>query len=92
MFPLQQELKLLLVVSDGEPADNDVRDPQYLRYDARKAVEELTRNGITAYCLSLDPNADLYVSRIFGAKNGMVMDHVQRLSTILPLRYMGLTR
>ena len=92
MFPLQQELKLLLVVSDGEPADNDVRDPQYLRYDARKAAEELTRNGITAYCLSLDPNADLYVSRIFGAKNYMVVDHVQRLPEKLPLLYMGLTR
>lgn len=84
--------KLLLVVTDGEPADNDVRDPQYLRYDARKAVEELTRNGIATYCLSLDPRADQYVSRIFGAKNYMVVDHVQRLPEKLPLLYMGLTR
>ena len=84
--------KLLLVVTDGEPADNDMRDPQYLRYDAMKAVEELTRNGNTTYCLSLDPGADQYVSRIFGAKNDMVMDHVQRLPEQLPARYMGLTR
>ncbi|MHB1591396.1 MAG: VWA domain-containing protein, partial [Sulfuricella sp.] len=54
--------KLLLVITDGEPADNDVRDPQYLRFDAKKAVEELTRNGIATYCLSLDPRADQYVS------------------------------
>ena len=84
--------KLLLVVTDGEPADNDVRDPQYLRYDARKAVEELTRNGITPYCLSLDPRADEYVSRIFGAKNYMVMDQIQRLPEKLPALYMGLIR
>ena len=84
--------KLLLVVTDGEPADNDVRDPQYLRYDAKKAVEELTRNGIATYCLSLDSRADQYVSRIFGAKNYMVVDHVQRLPEKLPLLYMGLTR
>ena len=84
--------KLLLVVTDGEPADNDVRDPQYLRLDARKSVEELARNGINTYCLSLDPGADQYVSRIFGAKNYMVMDHVQRLPEKLPLLYMGLTR
>jgi nitric oxide reductase NorD protein len=84
--------KLLLLVTDGEPADNDVRDPQYLRYDAKKAVEELTRNGITPYCLSLDPGADQYVSRIFGAKNYMVMDHIQRLPEKLPALYMGLTR
>uniref|UniRef100_E6PLT6 Rubisco activation protein CbbO n=1 Tax=mine drainage metagenome TaxID=410659 RepID=E6PLT6_9ZZZZ len=84
--------KLLLVVTDGEPADNDVRDPQYLRFDAKKAVEELTRAGIATYCLSLDPRADQYVSRIFGAKNYMVVDHVQRLPEKLPLLYMGLTR
>ena len=84
--------KLLLVVTDGEPADNDVRDPQYLRFDAKKAVEELTRVGITTYCLSLDPRADQYVSRIFGARNYMVVDHVQRLPEKLPLLYMGLTR
>lgn len=84
--------KLLLVVTDGEPADNDVRDPQYLRMDAKKAVEELTRNGINTYCLSLDPGADQYVSRIFGAKNYMVLDHVERLPEKLPMLYMGLTR
>ena len=84
--------KLLLVVTDGEPADNDVRDPQYLRMDAKKSVEELGRNGISTYCLSLDPGADQYVSRIFGAKNYMVMDNVQRLPEKLPMLYMGLTR
>lgn len=84
--------KLLLVITDGEPADNDVRDPQYLRSDAKKAVEELTRNGIATYCLSLDPRADQYVSRIFGARNYMVVDHVERLPEKLPMLYMGLTR
>ncbi len=84
--------KLLLVITDGEPADNDVHDPQYLRFDAKKAVEELTRNGITTYCLSLDPRADQYVSRIFGARNYMVVDNVERLPEKLPLLYMGLTR
>ncbi|MHB1175739.1 MAG: VWA domain-containing protein [Sulfuriferula sp.] len=84
--------KLLLVITDGEPADNDVRDPQYLRFDAKKAVEELTRDGIATYCLSLDPRADGYVSRIFGARNYMVVDHVERLPEKLPLLYMGLTR
>ncbi len=84
--------KLLLVITDGEPADNDVRDPQYLRFDARKAVEELMHNGIVTYCLSLDPRADQYVSRIFGARNYMVVDHVERLPEKLPLLYAGLTR
>ncbi|WP_296750699.1 nitric oxide reductase activation protein NorD [Thiobacillus sp.] len=84
--------KLLIVITDGEPADIDVRDPQYLRYDTKKAVEEVARNGVTTYCMSLDPRADNYVSRIFGQKNFMVVDHVQRLPEKLPLLYAGLTR
>jgi nitric oxide reductase NorD protein len=84
--------KLLLVITDGEPADVDVRDPQYLRYDAKKAVEEAGRTGVLTYCMSLDPRADQYVSRIFGAKNYMVVDQVARLPEKLPLLYAGLTR
>lgn len=84
--------KLLIVITDGEPADIDVRDPQYLRYDTKKAVEEVAREGVTTYCMSLDPRADNYVSRIFGQKNFMVVDHVERLPEKLPLLYAGLTR
>lgn len=84
--------KILFIITDGEPADNDVRDPQYLRHDTKRAVEELARAGITTYALSLDPHADQYVSRIFGVKNFTVLDHVERLPEKLPMLYMGLTR
>ena len=86
-----QSRRLLLVLTDGEPADVDVRDPQYLRHDARKAVEELARGGIASYCLSLDPHADQYVARIFGARNYRVLDRVERLPEQLPALYVGLT-
>ena len=90
---LQRSAKrLLIVITDGEPADVDVRDPQYLRFDAKKAVEEVARLGVTTYCMTLDPRADQYVARIFGQKNYMVVDHVQRLPAKLPLLYAGLTR
>lgn len=84
--------RLIFLLTDGEPADNDVRDPQYLRHDTKRAVEELARQGITTFCLSLDPHADEYVSRIFGFKNYMVLDHVSRLPEKLPTLYMSLTR
>lgn len=86
-----QSKKLVLLITDGEPADNDVRDPQYLRFDAKRAVEELNRDGVITYCLSLDPHADHYVSRIFGAKNFTVIDKVERLPEKLPMLYMSLT-
>ena len=92
LFRQREQKKLILLVTDGEPADIDVRDPQYLRHDTKKAVEELATRGVHTFCLTLDPKADDYVSRIFGQKNYMVVDHVQRLPEKLPMLYAGLTR
>jgi hypothetical protein len=83
--------KLLLLVTDGEPTDIDERDPQHLRHDARKAVEELSSKGILTYCLTLDPNADMYVKRIFGINNYTIVDHVDRLPEKLPMLFASLT-
>jgi hypothetical protein len=84
--------KLLLILTDGEPADVDVDDPQHLREDARKAVEELAGKGVATFCMSLDPRADEYVARIFGGNRYLVLDRVEQLPAKLPLLYMGLTR
>ena len=84
--------KLLLMIIDGKPEDVDVRDPQYLRHDTKKAVEEAGCSGILAYCMSLDPRTDQYVSRIFGERNYLVVDHVERLPEKLPMLYAVLTR
>jgi nitric oxide reductase NorD protein len=83
--------KLLLLVTDGEPADIDERDPQHLRHDTKKAVEELYTKGILTYCLTLDADADRYVKRIFGENHYTIIDHVQRLPEKLPLLFATLT-
>jgi hypothetical protein len=83
--------KLLLLVTDGEPADIDERDPQHLRHDTKKAVEELYSKGVLTYCLTLDPNADSYVKRIFGTNNYTIIDNVQRLPEKLPTLFASLT-
>jgi len=83
--------KLLLIISDGEPADIDERDPQHLRYDAKKAVEELYTKGVLSYCLTLDSNADDYVKRIFGINNYTIIDNVERLPEKLPVLFATLT-
>lgn len=83
--------KLILLVTDGEPADIDERDPQHLRHDTRKAVEELWTKGVYTYCLTLDPNADTYVKRIFGENNYTIVDHVDRLPEKLPTLFASLT-
>jgi nitric oxide reductase activation protein len=83
--------KILLLLTDGEPADIDVTEPEHLRRDARKAVEELAAKGVTSFCLSLDPKADEYVREIFG-KNWRVLDRIERLPEQLPMVYLNLTR
>lgn len=86
-----EKRKLLLIVTDGEPADVDERDPQHLRHDARRAVEELHARGVSTYCLNLDPYADRYVQQVFGAQNYTIIDHVDRLPEKLPALFASLT-
>ncbi|SOC02484.1 nitric oxide reductase activation protein [Rhodobacter maris] len=89
---LKAARKLLLVLTDGAPSDIDVRDPHYLRADARAAVEAARRAGVTPFCLTLDPGADAYAGRIFGAAQVQVLEKVERLPERLPGLYAALTR
>ena len=83
--------RLVLLITDGEPADIDERDPQYLRHDTKKAVEDLAMKGIHTYCLTLDPIADRYVARIFGENRYSIVDHVEKLPERLPAVFAALT-
>ncbi|TQV62197.1 MAG: VWA domain-containing protein [Halothiobacillaceae bacterium] len=83
--------KLLLILTDGQPADIDVTDERALIEDARQAVNELDTDGIFTYCISLDPKADEYVSDIFG-RQYTVIDHIERLPERLPEVFIALTK
>jgi nitric oxide reductase NorD protein len=85
------DTKLLLVLTDGQPADVDVADPQHLVQDARQCVQELAARGITSYCISLDAKADSYVRGIFG-KQYTVVDRIATLPEKLPRLFMRLTK
>ena len=87
----QADKKLLLVLTDGQPADVDCPDPRQLINDARQAVRELDQSGVFSYCINLDANADAYVADIFGHRY-TVMDHIERLPEQLPKLFMALTR
>ena len=83
--------KLLLILTDGEPADIDVADERLLIQDAHKAVQELDQDGIYTYCINLDPHADEYVQDIFG-NQFTVIDKVERLPEKLPEVFVALTK
>ncbi|MFQ5470977.1 MAG: nitric oxide reductase activation protein NorD [Gammaproteobacteria bacterium] len=83
--------KLLLILTDGEPADIDTKDERLLIEDAHKAVQELDQDGIYTYCINLDPKADDYVSDIFGNQY-TIIDKVESLPEKLPQLFMALTK
>jgi nitric oxide reductase activation protein len=87
----QADKKLLLILTDGEPADIDTHDPKMLIDDARMAVREMDQENIYTYCINLDPKADEYVADIFG-KNYAVIDNIARLPERLPQLFMSLVK
>ena len=86
----RKDKRLLLVLTDGQPADLDVSDPEYLIADTRQAVRELERQGIYCHCISLDARADDYVRRIFGQQFSII-DRIERLPERLPEIFLTLT-
>jgi fructose-specific component phosphotransferase system IIB-like protein len=87
----QADKKLLLILTDGEPSDIDAKDERMLIEDAHQAVNELDRDGIYSYCISLDAKADAYVSDIFG-RHYTIIDHIERLPEKLPELFIALTK
>lgn len=83
--------KLLLILTDGEPADIDVSDDKLLIEDTHKAVEELSSKGIYTHCISLDKKADEYIGDIFGNNGYTVIDNIEKLPERLPKLFMSLT-
>ncbi len=83
--------RLLLVVTDGEPSDIDVADRKYLVEDARQAVASLAHAGIDVFSVGLDAGGDSYLTRIFGPRNVLIIDRLERLPERLPMLYFRLT-
>jgi nitric oxide reductase NorD protein len=87
----QADKKLMLILTDGEPADIDSKDGRILIEDARQAVKELDQQGIYTYCINLDPKADAYVADIFG-KQYTIIDRIESLPERLPELFISLTK
>ncbi|MCR1346233.1 VWA domain-containing protein, partial [Acidithiobacillus ferrooxidans] len=83
--------RLLLILSDGRPADyDDGGDPRYLQEDTRMAVKEAQDLGIHAFCISLDPRGGEYLPLVFGPGHYLVLPHLDSLPARLPEIYLRL--
>ena len=81
---VRRDRRLVLLLTDGEPSDIDVFEPDYLVEDAKHAVATLRRGGIHVVAVSLDPAADAYVRRIFGPAGYRIVDRLDHLPEVLP--------
>lgn len=71
--------RIVLVMSDGEPHDVDIHDPQYLVEDARHAVQTARLVGVRCFSLLLDANGAAASQRIFGTGQTALLSEVTRL-------------
>ena len=78
--------RLLLVLTDGEPADIDVVDNRELATDARRAVLALRQSGIDVFGVALDPRGAGCATSIFGRANTLTIRELAEL----PARLAGL--
>lgn len=85
------DLKAIVVLTDGAPSDIDVHEPRYLVEDARHAVHAARAAGVQVHCLAVDHQAGTCVRRIFGWRNHHIVDKPMALPTRLCGLYRGLT-
>ena len=78
--------KALLVLTDGEPSDVDVPDPQYLAEDARRAVQQLRHGGIDTFAFGIGGGPFSQLDRIFGERRALRVSRIE----VLPRRLVQL--
>lgn len=75
--------RLLIVLSDGKPNDNDDYEGRYGIEDTRQAVTEAKNQGIQLFCLTIDRQAASYLPLIFGANHYALLPHPDQLPRVL---------
>jgi nitric oxide reductase NorD protein len=88
----QSANKLLLIISDGKPNDEDRYDGRYGIEDTKKALEEVKQKGITPFCITVDLDAKEYLGYLFGRNGYAVVRDGQKLPKVLTEVYINLTK
>jgi len=93
MQRVSSQHRLLLILSDGRPADyDDGGDSRYLHEDTRMAMKEALDTGVHPFCITLDSSGQEYLPAIFGPGHYTIVDRVDELPRRLPEIYLRLRR
>ncbi len=83
-------VKLLIVLSDGRPLDDEYVG-EYALDDTRAALRECRAAGVHPFCVTVDDAADRYVERLYGEVHYTVIRDAAALPERLPRLYKRLT-
>ncbi|HYW11324.1 MAG TPA: VWA domain-containing protein, partial [Longimicrobium sp.] len=75
--------RLLLILSDGKPNDQDHYQDRYAVEDSRQAILEARAAGVHPFCLTVDRKASGYLTRIFGEPGHMILRRADQLPLAL---------
>ncbi len=83
--------RILLMLSDGKPDDYDGYQGEYGIQDTRRAILEAQGHSINPYSITIDKQAQVYLPRLFGPGNYMILNDVSTLPLKLSEVYKGLS-
>jgi nitric oxide reductase NorD protein len=84
--------KLLLIISDGKPNDEDRYDGRYGIEDTKKAIEEVKKKGIVPFCITVDQEGKEYLRYLFGKGGYTIVKDAKKLPEVIPKVYINLTQ
>ena len=84
--------RLLLVLTDGKPNDNDHYEGRYAVEDTRRAVREARATGNRVFGITIDGQAQGYFPYLFGRGGYAIVERISRLPMALPSIYRQLMR
>ncbi|ADH85930.1 nitric oxide reductase activation protein NorD [Desulfurivibrio alkaliphilus] len=87
----EARVRLLITLSDGKPEDYDDYKGDYAIEDTRHALIEARAAGVHPFCITIDRQAQDYISHLYGAVSYCFIDDVKKLPLRLPGIYRTLT-
>lgn len=92
---IDAKIKLLILLSDGEPYDFGVADGKYdgevAIEDTKMAIQEGKALGMHFFCITVDSKASDYMNSIFSDVGYTIIDNATTLPERLPMLYNRLT-
>jgi nitric oxide reductase NorD protein len=87
----RSRVRLLFLLSDGKPNDEDEYEGRYGIEDTRQAVAEARLQGLAVFCLTIDREGSTYLPHMFGPHGYAVAARVAELPRRLPEIYRAIT-